>query len=282
MSRSSIPAAAGIGLRGAHHQTVLDQTPDVAWFEVHSENYLAPDSVAAKTLLEIRKRYPLSLHGVGLSLGSTDPLNLEHLDRLKALIDHVSPGLLSEHLSWSSVGGNYLHDLLPLPYTEEALVHVSSRIEEVQERLDRTLSIENVSSYLQFAHSTISEPEFLAEISRRTGCGILLDVNNVYVSAVNLGFVPSEYLAAIPMDRVTEIHLAGHSEQVFDGQTVLVDTHDHPVCDAVWKLFGTVMRNSPPVPVLIEWDAQLPGLDVLMAEAEKAQLIMDRKHANVA
>jgi uncharacterized protein (UPF0276 family) len=278
----SIPAAAGIGLRGPYHQAFLDDSPDVAWLEVHSENYMAPDSVATSALTRIRERYPISLHGVGLSLGSTDPLNAEHLKRLRQLADHIEPGLISEHLSWSSIEGKYLHDLLPLPYTEEALVHFVARVDAVQTALGRAIAIENVSSYLQFAHSTISEPDFLAEVAARSGCAILLDINNVYVSATNHGFCPNDYIDAIPQRRVAEIHLAGHSEQRFDGRAVLVDTHDRAVCSEVWNLFRSTRAALPDVPVLIEWDAQLPELNVLLAEARTAQTIMDQHHAIAA
>jgi uncharacterized protein (UPF0276 family) len=278
----SIPAAAGIGLRGAYHQAFLDDSPDVAWLEVHSENYMAPDSVACGALTRIRERYPISLHGVGLSIGSTDPLNASHLERLRQLADQIQPGLISEHLSWSSIDGEYLHDLLPLPYTEEALAHFVARVDAVQTALGRTIAIENVSSYVQFAHSTISEPEFLAEVAARSGCGILLDINNVYVNARNHGFCPNKYIDAIPKGSVAEIHLAGHSEQRFDGRPVLVDTHDRAVCPEVWNLFRSTRAVLPEVPVLIEWDANLPELDILLAEARTAQEIMDRDHAVAA
>jgi len=282
MNPVSIPAAAGIGLRGAYHQAFLDGSPDVAWLEAHSENYMASDSVAAETLIKVRERYPISLHGVGLSIGSMDPLNTGHLKRLRQLADRIQPGLVSEHLSWGSIEGEYLHDLLPLPYTEEALEHFIARVDYVQEALGRTIAIENVSSYVEYAHSTISEPEFLSEISARTGCGILLDINNVYVSASNHDFCPVTYIDAIPKDRVVEIHLAGHSEQIFEGQTVLVDTHDRPVCPGVWALFRAAHGRLRHAPVLIEWDAQLPDLRVLLAEAQTAQQIMDQGHALAA
>ncbi|MGD2168060.1 MAG: DUF692 domain-containing protein, partial [Gammaproteobacteria bacterium] len=253
-----------------------------AWLEVHSENYMAPDSVAAGVLTRIRERYPISLHGVGLSIGSTDPLNLTHLRRLRQLANRIQPGLISEHLSWSSIQGEFLHDLLPLPYTEEALAHFVARVDAVQTALGRTIAIENVSSYLQFAHSTISEPEFLAEVATRSGCGILLDVNNVFVSASNHGYRPMDYIDAIPADRVVEVHLAGHSEQVIDGRRVLVDTHDGPVCGEVWNLFRKTISRLGNVPVLIEWDAQLPDLAVLLGEAQTAQEVMERDDAIAA
>ena len=278
----SIPAAAGIGLRGPYHQEFLVDSPDVAWLEVHSENYMMPDSVAAGALTRIRERYPISLHGVGLSIGSTDPLNSGHLERLRQLADRIRPGLISEHLSWSSIQGEYLHDLLPLPYTEEALAHLVDRVDAVQAALGSTIALENVSSYLQFSHSTISEPEFLAEVAARSGCAILLDINNVYVSATNHGYDPNDYIDAIPPNRVAEIHLAGHSEQRFDGRTVLVDTHDGRVCPDVWDLFRKALSKLAEVPVLIEWDANLPELDVLLAEARTAREIMEQDRAIAA
>lgn len=277
-----IPAAAGIGLRGPHHQEFIDTRPEVAWLEVHSENYMSLDSVATAALTKIRQSYPISLHGVGMSIGSTDSLNTRHLKRLRRLVERVEPGLVSEHLSWGSINGRYLHDLLPLPYTEEALDHVVDRINVVQAMLNRLICIENVSSYLQYAHSTIDEPEFLVEVATRTGCGILLDINNVYVSASNHGFSPIRYIDAIPADHVIEIHLAGHSEQTFDGQPILVDTHDSPVCGNVWSLFELAQRRFPSVPVLIEWDSKLPSLKTLLAEAQRAQQVMDSNHAIAA
>lgn len=278
----SIPATAGIGLRGPHHQAFLEDTPDIAWLEVHSENYMAPDSVAAGALMSIRDRYPISLHGVGLSIGSTDLLNTAHLSRLRQLIERIEPGIVSEHLSWSSIDGEYLHDLLPLPYTEEALRHFVSRVDAVQTALAKTIAIENVSSYLQYAHSTISEPEFLAELAARTGCGIVLDINNVYVSASNHGFSPIDYIEAVPSRHVAEVHLAGHSQQRFHGRPILVDTHDGPVCEDVWSLFRAAYPRLTHVPVLIEWDARLPELEILIAEAQKAQRIMDQSDALAA
>lgn len=278
----SIPAAAGIGLRGPHHRAFLEDTPDIAWLEVHSENYMAPDSVAAAALTNIRERYPICLHGVGLSIGSTDALNTQHIARLRQLIDRIEPGIVSEHLSWSSIDGEYLHDLLPLPYTEEALRHFVSRVDAVQTALGRTIAIENVSSYLQYTHSTISEPEFLTEVAARTGCGIVLDINNVYVSASNHDFSPIDYIDAVPPIHVAEVHLAGHSQQRFRGRPVLVDTHDGPVCGQVWSLFRVAYQRLAHVPVLIEWDARLPELGVLIAEAQTAQRIMDQSDALAA
>ncbi len=273
-----IPAAAGIGLRGPHHSQVLADTPSIAWLEVHSENFFAPDSIATNALERIRTNYPLSLHGVGLSIGSAGPLAREHLTKLGQLVDRLDPCLVSEHLCWGAVGGYHLNDLLPLPYTEEALDHMAERITEVQDFLGRQILIENVSSYMEFKDSTIPEWEFLAAVAARSGCGILLDINNIYVSANNHGFQATDYIDAIPADRVGEMHLAGHSVQVYEDEAVLVDTHDAPVCDEVWALFEAALRRIGPRPTLIEWDSELPQLAVLLTEARKAQDLMDEVH----
>lgn len=280
--RKSIPAVAGIGLRGVHHECFLDDRPAAAWLEAHSENYFAEGSVAAQSLECIRRDYPVSLHGVGLSLGSADPLNTRHLQCLKRLCNRVQPALVSEHLSWGSVDGSHLNDLLPLPYTEEALIHVVDRIGQVQDYLGRRILIENISSYLDFRDSCIPETEFLAAVAKRSGCGILLDINNVYVNAENHGFDAVAYIRSIPRRLVHEIHLAGHSIQQFDDCNVLIDTHDAPVCDSVWSLFETAVQRFGVLPTLIEWDSALPGVDVLLNEASKAQQIMDHSHVLAA
>jgi uncharacterized protein (UPF0276 family) len=271
MQKQMIPAQAGIGLRGVHYQAVLNSKPAVAWFEVHSENFFGAGGPNLHYLDAIRKDYPLSLHGVGLSLGSTDPLNMEHLAKLKTLIARCEPGLVSEHLSWSSVAGRYLNDLLPLPYTEEALHHISQRITQTQDYLGRRILIENLSSYLRFAHSAIPEWEFLAAAAENTGCGILLDVNNVYVSAVNHGFDPYLYIRAIPSAAIHELHLAGFH----DAGDCLIDTHGTPVSEQVWKLYRYTLQHHGAKPTLIEWDSDIPELPVLMNEAAKAQSLME-------
>jgi len=273
-----IPARAGIGLRTPHHREVLDTHPDVAWFEVHSENFFAAGGKPHEVLEQVRAQYPLSLHGVGLSLGSTDPLNKWHLEKLKSLISRYEPGLVSEHLCWSSVDNRYLNDLLPLPYTEEALNHVVQRIQQVQDYLGRQILLENLSSYLQFTDSTIPEWEFLSAVAQTSGCGILLDVNNIYVNATNHGFDADVYLHAIPVSAVREMHLAGHSHE--DG--CLIDTHSKPVADAVWQLYERAVLRFGRVPTLIEWDNDIPSLDVLMGEANRAQQIMEGRHEQVA
>ena len=273
-----IPAAAGIGLRGPHHSQFLTDAQSVAWLEAHSENFFAADGIALGALERIRADYPLSLHGVGLSLGSAGPLRQEHLAKLGRLVERLEPGLVSEHLCWGAVGEYHLNDLLPVPYTEEALDHMAERITQAQDFLGRQILIENVSSYMEFKDSTIPEWEFLAAVSARSGCGILLDVNNIYVSANNHGFQATDYIDAIPADMVGEIHLAGHSTQVYEDRAVLVDTHDAPVCDDVWALFEATLRRIGPRPTLIEWDSELPPLATLVAEAQKAQDIMDMAH----
>ena len=268
-----MPARAGIGLRAEHHADVLASLPDVGWLEVHSENHFAPAGAAHQALDAIRTHYPLSLHGVGLSLGTTDPLDREHLAQLKLAIKRYQPVLVSEHLCWGTAGGRHTNDLLPLPYTREALRHLVSRVTETQETLGRRILIENVSSYVTFLDSQMTEWDFLAALAREAGCGILLDVNNIYVSARNHGFDALQYLAALPVDLVEEIHLAGHSTRILEGHELLVDTHDARVCDDVWSLYSAAVTRFGPVPALIEWDTDLPALDVLVDEARHADRI---------
>jgi hypothetical protein len=269
-----IPARAGIGLRHPHLREILETRPPLAWLEVHSENYMV-GGAALHHLDSLRGDYPLSLHGVGLSLGSAGPLDAEHLARLSNLVDRMEPGLVSEHLSWSVVDGTYLNDLLPLPYTEEALAIVVAHVDEAQEALGRTILIENPSTYLRFAHSTIPEWVFLAEIARRCGCGILLDVNNVHVSACNHGFDAAEYLDSVPAAAVGEIHLAGHALRHIDGCDLRIDDHGSAVAPPVWELYARAIDRLGPVPTLIEWDSNIPALDVLAGEAAQAQRILD-------
>lgn len=263
---SSLPSRAGIGLRSPHHREVLEAPPDVGWLEVHSENFFGAGGETLRVLEAVRARYPLSLHGVGLSLGSSDELSLHHLKKLKALVERIQPAAVSEHLCWSSVNGQFLNDLLPLPYTQEALHGVCERVARTQDFLGRPILVENVSSYLRFAGAEIPEWEFVAAVARRTGCGILLDVNNIYVNATNHGFDPLAYLAAIPADKVGEIHLAGYEEE--DG--LLLDTHGRPVQAPVWDLYAQALSRFGPLPTLIEWDNDIPALDVLVTEAHKA------------
>jgi uncharacterized protein (UPF0276 family) len=270
----NLPVSAGIGLRAPHYDEVIEHRPDVGFLEVHSENYFGAGGAPLEILHHLRADYPLSLHGVGLSLGSADALSNTHLARLRSLIAQYEPFAVSEHLCWSSINATHLNDLLPLPYTDEALAHVCARIDEAQARLGFTMLIENVSSYLRFSHSTIPEWEFLAEVSRRTDCGILLDVNNVYVSARNHGFDPETYIDAIPAEAVGEIHLAGHTVRRFDEGELLIDTHDALVSEPVWSLYRHTIERMGPKPTLIEWDTNLPPLHVLVNEAAQADRIL--------
>lgn len=281
-TKASIPAAAGIGLRGPHQLEFLQTRPKTEWLEAHSENYFAEDGVAVETLERIREYYPLSLHGVGLSLGSTDPLDRVHLKKLDRLIRRVEPGLVSEHLSWGSVDRQHLNDLLPLPYTEEAVGHVCTKIKQTQDYLQRRILIENVSGYFEFSSSTMPEWEFLNAVAEASGAGILLDINNVYVNAENHGFSAIHYIESIHVPLVSEIHLAGHSMQGFGNEQILVDTHDRQVCEAVWDLFESAILRIGAVPTLIEWDSDLPSLSILLDEAGKAQRILDKADVRAA
>jgi uncharacterized protein len=273
-----LPHAAGIGLRAPHIAQVLAERPRVPWFEVHSENYFADGGPALAALDRIRADYPLSLHGVGLSLGSADPLDRAHLAKLERLVQRVAPACVSEHLCWSSVDGRHFNDLLPLPYTSEALDHVCARVDEVQAFLGREILVENVSSYYAFPESTLAESEFVAAVAARTGCKLLVDVNNIYVNARNHGIDPEAYLAALPAAAVAEIHLAG-----FDATGVcLVDTHGAPVAPEVWTLYEHALARFGRVPTLIEWDTAIPALAVLLCEAATAQALLEARHAVAA
>jgi uncharacterized protein len=272
-----IPACAGVGLRFRHHQEVVEGHATAAWFEVHTENYMGGGSAPAY-LDAIRQDYPISLHGVGLSLGTAEGMDVQHLARVRDVIRRVEPGLISEHLSWSNSGGVYLADLLPLPMTEEALTIVCTHVDQVQTYLQRRISLENPSTYLRFRHSTIPEWEFLAEVARRTGCGILCDVNNIYVSASNHGWNALAYLDALPPESVTEVHLAGHSVRQLDqGQVIRIDDHGSRVAPPVWDLFEHALKRFGPVPTLIEWDTDVPALEVLMEEATIAEAAIERQ-----
>jgi len=277
-SKTTIPVSSGIGLRSQHYRDVLETQPTVGWFEVHSENFFGKGGAPLHYLGKIRDDYPISLHGVGMSLGSVDALDGQHLAQLKGLIARIEPGLVSEHLSWGSFGGDYLNDLAPLPYTEETLLHVADRINQVQDFLGRQILIENPSSYLEYEHSTYLEHEFLNELSRRTGCGILLDVNNVYVSCQNHGWDEQEYLQGIAAERVAEIHLAGHSVNRVAGRDILIDTHNQPVCDEVWALYETALQVVGEKPTVIEWDTDVPALSLLIAEAQQANSYLGVRH----
>ncbi len=256
----------GVGLRQKHFARWLSEKPAVDWVEVISENFFARGGRPLAVLEKVRADFPVVMHGVSLSIGTTDPLNAGYLADLKQLATRLQPAWISDHLCWGSHGSRYGHDLWPLPYTEEALNHVVDRVRAVQDILRRQILLENVSSYISFKESTMTEWEFLGEVARRADCGILLDINNIFVSAHNHGFDPYEYLNAIPIDRVGQFHLAGHS----DKGTHLLDTHDAPVPDAVWELFRSAMRRFGRVSTLVEWDDRIPELDELLAESRKA------------
>ena len=269
-----LPSRAGIGLRAQHVGELLATRPAVPWLEVHPENYMSGGAALA-SLEAVRREYPVSLHGVGLSLGTAGEIDARHLIRVKSLVDHIEPCLVSDHLSWSTAGGVYLNHLLPLPYTEETLAVVAGHIHEVQDALGRRILIENPSSYLRFRHSSMAEPHFLAELARRTGCGLLCDVNNIYVSARNLGLDAASYLDALPAHGIGEIHLAGHAENDADGRVILIDDHGSPVAAPVWRLYERALERFGPVPTLIEWDTDIPELAVLLAEAGIADRMLN-------
>jgi uncharacterized protein (UPF0276 family) len=242
----------------------------VAWLEIHAENYMGDGGRPHAQLRALQERFALSVHGVGLSIGGRQPLDRDHLDRLKRLMDRTNPACFSEHLAWSTHGAEYLNDLLPLPFTAETLAHVCAHIDEVQAVLGRRMLLENPSSYLAFAESTWSETDFLAEVVRRTGCGLLLDVNNVFVSATNLDTSPQAYVDAFPIDAIGEIHVGGHDEDADDnGAPLLIDSHGKPVANPVWRLLEYTLEKSGPRPVLVEWDNDVPDWPVLRAEAER-------------
>jgi uncharacterized protein (UPF0276 family) len=275
---SPIPCDAGVGLRAPHVAHVLASRPRVAWFEVHSENYFADGGAALASLVRVRENYPVSLHGVGLGLGSCAPLDREHVAKLARLVERIEPGFVSEHLSWSRLGARHYNELLPLPRTREALDLVAARVAEAQDILGRRILVENIAAYVTFAESAIPEPEFLAELARRTGCGLLLDVNNIYVNACNHGGDPREYIEAVPPAAVEEIHLAG-----FDaGGPMLIDTHGHAVADAVWSLYELALERIGARPTLIEWDTDIPAFEVLEQEAARARTRMEARHGVAA
>ena len=257
----------GIGLRSCHYSYILENQPDIDWFEALSDNYFMSGGLPLYYLDKIRQNYPVTLHGVGMSLGSTDALSFDYLNRLKALIKKVEPIYVSDHLSWISVNNHYLNDLIPLPYTEESMAYLVQRITRVQELLGRQILIENPSAYISFHNSTMTEWEFLQGLLTEADCYLLLDVNNLYVSAVNFNFDPIEYLQQIPKYRVKQIHLAGYEEK----ENYLFDTHGYPVHPPVWELYQVVLQTLGIVPTLIEWDTDIPEFEVLMAEANKAR-----------
>lgn len=269
-----LPDAPGLGFKPEHFSDIQRLSPALGFFEVHAENYMGEGGPPHRMLGRLRQDYALSLHGVGLSIGGPGRLDRDHLARLKGLVERYAPESFSEHLAWSSHGGDYLNDLLPLPYTVETLRSVCDHVDEVQAVLGRRMLLENPSTYVLFEQSTLEETEFLAEVVRRTGCGLLLDVNNVFVSATNHRMDPRAYLSAFPVAAVGEIHLGGHAEEMLPSGPLLIDDHARPVADPVWALFAEALALTGPQPVLIEWDNDVPAFPVLLAEAERAARVM--------
>ena len=274
-----LPDAPGIGFKPEHFEAIRATRPDLGFFEIHAETYMGAGGVPHAQLSALRADYALSLHGVGLSIGGPGRLDSDHLTRLRALIDRYHPESFSEHLAWASHGEAYLNDLLPLPYTPQTLRIVCDHIDEVQERLGCTMLLENPATYVLFEQSTLPETDFLAEVVKRTGCGLLLDVNNVFVSASNHRFDPRAYLEAFPMQAVGEIHLAGHATEDLPSGPLLIDAHGCPVAEPVWTLYAEVIARTGPRPSLIEWDNDVPALPVLLAEAARAGAVLARTGA---
>ena len=272
-----LPAAPGVGYKPQHYTAILEDAGSVGWLEIHAENYMGHGGRPLAQLRHLAERFPISVHGVGLSIGGDSPLDPDHLDRLRHLVGWLNPASFSEHLAWSTHDSGFLNDLLPLPYTTATLTRVADHIDQVQEVLGRRMLLENPSSYLGFDESTWSEPDFIRELARRTGCGLLLDVNNVFVSATNLGFAPRDYLDAYPLEKVLEIHLGGHDEDADDqGRPLLIDSHGRNVVDPVWALLDDTLSRCGRKPVLIEWDTDVPDWPVLEAEAARAAAALDR------
>lgn len=278
----SLPAAAGIGLRTAHYDAFLTGRPGVAFLEVHTENFFHDGGRESQVLGRLRQDYPLSLHGVGLALGSVGPLDRAHLVRVAAAVRRYEPAAISEHACWGHVDGEHFNDLLPLPFTDEAVQHLTERVGELQDVLGRQVLIENVSQYLRFRHSTLTEGEFLAALVAESGCGLLLDVNNLYVNSVNVGFDPLATLDALPADAIGEIHLAGHLRKEIAGHVLLVDDHGSRVPGPVWALYARALERFGPVPTLVEWDTDVPALDVLLTEAATAEAMLRGMDARAA
>ncbi len=279
----AVPNRGGVGLKAQHYDDILTGEPDIGWFEVHPENYMGAGGPPHRYLSAIRERYPLSLHGVGLSIGSDRPLDIDHLDRLKALLERYQPGLFSEHLAWSSHDEVYFNDLLPVPYTPETAARVAEHVTQVQDHVGRRMLLENPSTYVAFKGSTMSEIDFLTEVVSRSGCGLLLDVNNVYVSATNHGYSPESYIDAFPIAHVGEIHLGGHAPDTDDlGAPLLIDAHDRAVVDPVWALYRRTVERTGPVPTLIEWDNDVPDWATLFAEAQAAEAILSATAARAS
>jgi len=276
------PMAAGIGLRAAHIAQILRERPPIPWLEVHSENLFAAGGAIHAAMERIRAHYPLSLHGVGLSLGSADALDGRHLNRLRELVDRYQPALVSEHLCWGAVDGRHSNDLLPLPFTEEAAALLVTRIGQVQDTLRRELVVENISAYLRFDEADYDEWEFIATVVKRSGCGLLCDINNIYVNSINHGFDPQRYIQALPRRALREFHLAGFSRRGDTSPPLLIDTHSRPVDEAVWALYAKALALIGPAPTLIEWDRDIPALDTLLAEAARANELLDAHRTRAA
>ncbi|WP_088727520.1 DUF692 domain-containing protein [Thioclava sp. IC9] len=278
----TLPRKAGLGFKPEHFPAISETKPDLGFFEIHAENYMGAGGMPHAMLERLRADYALSVHGVGLSIGGPDPLDRDHLARLKALCDRYDPESFSEHLAWASHGGVWMHDLLPLPYTAETLALICDHVDEVQEHLGRRMLLENPATYVLFDNSEIPETEFLTEISQRTGCGLLLDVNNVFVSCVNHRQDPRAYLEAFPLNRVGEVHLAGHEEEELPSGPLLIDSHGREVTEPVWSLYAETVSKTGPLPSLIEWDNDVPDYATLMAEAKRASMILSGDHHALA
>ena len=275
-----LPRRAGVGLKPEHYGDILAQKPGMGFFEVHAENYMGEGGLPHRALSQIRQEYPLSVHGVGLSIGAEGGLDADHLARLKKVVDRYQPGMVSEHLAWSTHDSVFLNDLLPLPYTGEVLNRVVAHIDQVQTTLGRQILLENPSTYVAFASSEMLETDFIAEVRKRSGCGLLLDVNNVFVSATNQHYSPEGYIDDFPLEHVAEIHLGGHATDSDDsGETLLIDAHDREVSDPVWQLYAYVLQRTGRLPTLIEWDNDIPSWDVLAGDAARAEAVMARQDA---
>ncbi|TRD20635.1 DUF692 domain-containing protein [Palleronia caenipelagi] len=277
MPTTSLPHAPGVGFKAQHFAEICETPGRVGWLEIHAENYMGAGGRPLAQLRHLAERFPISVHGVGLSIGGEASLDRDHLDRLRALCDAINPAQFSEHLAWSTHDTSFLNDLLPLPYNQSTLDRVSDHIDQVQEVLGRRMLLENPSSYLAFVETDMSEPEFLAAIARRTGCGLLLDINNVFISATNLGYDPRSYVDAFPLDAVGEVHLGGHDEDSDDhGRPLLIDSHGRETADPVWRLLDHALERMGPRPLLIEWDNDVPDWPTLAAEAERAAQALQR------
>ncbi len=273
----AIPARAGVALKPQHYQAILKENPDIGFFEVHAENYMGAGGPPHRYLTAIREQYPLSVHGVGLSLGGENPIDKHHLARLRQVVNRYQPQLVSEHLAWSSHDGKFLNDLLPVAYTRSSLDRLVAHLDQTQEALGRRILLENPATYLRFRQSEMQETEFLANAARRSGCLLLLDINNVYVSAVNHAYSAEKYIDEFPLSQVAQIHIAGHATEIdAEGQPLLIDSHDHEIASSVWRLYEHCLAQTGPLPTLLERDGNIPEWPVLFAEAQIAEMLLDR------